>query len=145
MAREPLWECYIDYKCGTGHGIGYILNVHEGPQNIRWRFNPGVKEAVLEEGMIVSDEPGVYIEGSHGIRIENILEIVKEEKNGDGQFMAFRHLTYVPIDLDVIDTQYMEPSDVRKLNAYHAEVYKRLSPYFEGEELEMLKKATRAV
>lgn len=64
MAREPLWECYIDYKCGTGHGIGYILNVHEGPQNIRWRFNPGVKEAVLEEGMIVSDEPGVYIEGS---------------------------------------------------------------------------------
>lgn len=145
MAREPLWECYIDYKCGTGHGIGYILNVHEGPQNIRWRFNPGVKEAVLEEGMIVSDEPGVYIEGSHGIRIENILEVVKEEKNGDGQFMAFRHLTYVPVDLDVIDTQYMESSDVRKLNAYHAEVYKRLSPYFEGEELEMLKKATRAV
>ena len=145
MAREPLWECYIDYKCGTGHGIGYILNVHEGPQNIRWRFNPGVKEAVLEEGMIVSDEPGVYIEGSHGIRTENILEIVKETKNGDGQFMGFRHLTYVPIDLDAIDTQYMEPSDVRKLNDYHAEVYRRLEPYFEGEEKEMLKAATRAV
>ena len=145
MAREPLWECYIDYKCGTGHGIGYILNVHEGPQNIRWRFNPGVKEAVLEEGMIVSDEPGVYIEGSHGIRTENILEIVKETKNGDGQFMGFRHLTYVPIDLDAIDTQYMEPSDVRKLNDYHAEVYRRLEPYFEGEEKEMLKAATRVV
>lgn len=145
MAREPLWECYIDYKCGTGHGIGYILNVHEGPQNIRWRFNPGVKEAVLEEGMIVSDEPGVYIEGSHGIRTENILEIVKETKNGDGQFMGFRHLTYVPIDLDAIDTQYMEPSDVCKLNAYHEEVYRRLEPYFEGEEKEMLKAATRAV
>jgi len=145
MAREPLWECYIDYKCGTGHGIGYILNVHEGPQNIRWRFNPGNVEAVLEEGMIVSDEPGVYIEGSHGIRIENILEVVHEEKNGDGQFMGFRHLTYVPIDLDAIDTQYMEESDVRKLNDYHAEVYKRLAPYFEGEELEMLKNATRAV
>ncbi len=145
MAREPLWECYIDYKCGTGHGIGYILNVHEGPQNIRWRFNPGVKEAILEEGMIVSDEPGVYIEGSHGIRTENILEIVKETKNGDGQFMGFRHLTFVPIDLDAIDTQYMEPSDVRKLNAYHAEVYQRLEPFFEGEEKEMLKKATRSV
>lgn len=145
MAREPLWECYIDYKCGTGHGIGYILNVHEGPQNIRWRFNPGVKEAVLEEGMIVSDEPGVYIEGSHGIRTENILEIVKETKNGDGQFMGFRHLTFVPIDLDAIDTQYMEPSDVRKLNAYHAEVFKRLEPFFEGDEKKMLKKATRAV
>lgn len=145
MAREPLWECYIDYKCGTGHGIGYILNVHEGPQNIRWRFNPGVKEAILEEGMIVSDEPGVYIEGSHGIRTENILEVVKEEKNGDGQFMGFRHLTYVPIDLDAIDPEYMEPADIRKLNAYHAEVYKRLSPYFEGEELETLKHATRAI
>lgn len=145
MAREPLWECYIDYKCGTGHGIGYILNVHEGPQSIRWRFNPGNVEATLENGMIVSDEPGVYIEGSHGIRIENILEVVNEEKNGDGQFMGFRHLTYVPIDLDAIDTQYMEESDVRKLNAYHAEVYKRLAPYFEGEELEMLKNATRAV
>ena len=145
MAREPLWECYIDYKCGTGHGIGYILNVHEGPQNIRWRFNPGVKEAILEEGMIVSDEPGVYIEGSHGIRTENILEIVKETKNGDGQFMGFRHLTFVPIDLDAIDTQYMEPSDVRKLNAYHAEVYQKLEPFFEGEEKEMLKKATRSV
>ena len=145
MAREPLWECYIDYKCGTGHGIGYILNVHEGPQNIRWRFNPGVKEAILEEGMIISDEPGVYIEGSHGIRTENILEIVKETKNGDGQFMGFRHLTFVPIDLDAIDTQYMEPSDVCKLNAYHAEVYKRLEPFFDGEEKEMLKKATRSV
>lgn len=145
MAREPLWECYIDYKCGTGHGIGYILNVHEGPQNIRWRYNPGVTEAVLEEGMIVSDEPGVYIEGSHGIRTENILEIVKETKNGDGQFMGFRHLTFVPIDLDAIDVRYMEASDVRRLNAYHEEVYQRLEPFFTGEEKEMLKTATRAI
>lgn len=145
MARQPLWECYIDYKHGTGHGIGYILNVHEGPQNIRWRYNSDMTEALLEEGMIVSDEPGVYIEGSHGIRTENILEIVKEAKNDDGQFMGFRHLTFVPIDLDAIDTKYMEESDVRKLNAYHEEVYKKLEVYFEGEELEMLKEATRAV
>lgn len=145
IARQPLWDCYIDYKCGTGHGIGYILNVHEGPQNIRWRYNPGMNEALLEEGMIVSDEPGVYIEGSHGIRTENILEIVKEEKNGDGQFMGFRHLTFVPIDLDAIDTKYMEASDVSKLNAYHEVVYSKLNPYFEGEELEMLKEATRAI
>ena len=143
MARQPLWECYIDYKCGTGHGIGYILNVHEGPQNIRWRYNPDTTEAVLEEGMIVSDEPGVYVAGSHGIRIENILEIVNEVKNGDGQFMGFRHLTYVPIDLDAIDTKYMEPSDIRKLNDYHELVYKKLEPYFEGEEREMLMQATR--
>lgn len=145
MAREPLWECYIDYKCGTGHGIGYILNVHEGPQNIRWRFAPGQKEAILEEGMIVSDEPGVYIAESHGIRTENILEIVNEVKNGDGQFMGFKHLTFVPIDLDAIDVQYMEPADVRKLNTYHQEVYARLAPYFEGEELALLKIATRSI
>ncbi len=143
MARQPLWECYIDYKCGTGHGIGYILNVHEGPHNIRWRYNPDTTEAILEEGMIVSDEPGVYVAGSHGIRIENILEIVNEVKNGDGQFMGFRHLTYVPIDLDAIDTKYMEPSDISELNAYHELVYKKLEPYFEGEEREMLLQATR--
>ena len=143
LAREPLWECYIDYKCGTGHGIGYILNVHEAPPNIRWRYNPGTKEDTLEAGMIVSDEPGVYIEGSHGIRIENILEIVNEEKNGDGQFMGFRHLTYVPIDLDAIDTRFMEPRDVERLNAYHAEVYRRLEPYFEGEEKSLLMESTR--
>ncbi|MBE5876361.1 MAG: aminopeptidase P family protein [Lachnospiraceae bacterium] len=143
LAREPLWECYIDYKCGTGHGIGYILNVHEAPPNIRWRYNPGTKEDILEAGMIVSDEPGVYIEGSHGIRIENILEIVNEEKNGDGQFMGFRHLTYVPIDLDAIDTRYMEPRDVERLNAYHEEVYRRLEPYFEGEEKLLLRESTR--
>lgn len=145
MARLPLWECYIDYKCGTGHGIGYILNVHEGPQSIRWKYVADLGETLLEKGMIVSDEPGVYIEGSHGIRTENVLEVVNEVKNGDGQFMGFRHLTYVPIDLDAIDTSYMEASDVKKLNDYHALVYEKLAPHFEGEELELLKEATRAV
>lgn len=145
MARQPLWECYMDYKCGTGHGIGYILNVHEGPHSVRCQYNAKITETELAAGMIVSDEPGVYIKGSHGIRIENILEIVNEVKNSDGQFMGFRHLTYVPIDLDAIDTQYMEPSDLCRLNAYHRSVYEKLSPYFEGKELEMLQKATRAV
>lgn len=145
MARLPLWECYIDYKCGTGHGIGYILNVHEGPQSIRWKYVADFGETLLEKGMIVSDEPGVYIEGSHGIRTENVLEVVNEVKNGDGQFMGFRHLTYVPIDLDAIDTAYMEASDIKKLNDYHALVYEKLAPCFEGEELEQLKAATRAI
>lgn len=145
IARQPLWECGIDYKHGTGHGIGYILNVHEGPQNIRWQYKPEHKEAVLEEGMIVSDEPGVYVKGSHGIRTENILEVVKEQKNEYGQFMAFRHLTYVPIDLDAVDTKYMELSDIERLNAYHRKVYEKLLPYFEGDELEQLKHATREI
>ncbi len=145
MARQPLWECYIDYKCGTGHGIGYILNVHEGPHSVRCQYNAKITETELAAGMIVSDEPGVYIKGSHGIRIENILEIVNEVKNSDGQFMGFRHLTYVPIDLDAVDTKYMELSDIKRLNDYHALVYQKLEPYFEGAEKEKLKAATRAV
>lgn len=145
IAREPLWECGLDYKHGTGHGIGYILNVHEGPHSLRWQYRKDLPETVLEEGMIVSDEPGMYVKGSHGIRTENILEIVKKDKNEYGQFMGFRHLTYVPIDLDAIDTGYMEPSDIRKLNAYHREVYCRLAPHFAGAELEKLKHATRDV
>lgn len=145
IAREPLWKCGLDYKHGTGHGIGYILNVHEGPHSIRWQYKPEQKETVFEEGMIVSDEPGIYIPDSHGIRTENILEVVKEQKNEYGQFMGFRHLTYVPIDLDAIDINYMEVSDIEKLNAYHKAVYEKLSPHFEGAELEQLKHATRFV
>lgn len=146
IARQPLWDCGMDYKHGTGHGIGYILNVHEGPHRISWQYRPELGgETVLEEGMIVSDEPGMYVQDSHGIRTENILEVVKEDKNEYGQFMGFRHLTYVPIDLDAVDTKYMEPSDIRKLNAYHEEVYTRLAPYFAGEELEKLKNVTKSL
>lgn len=145
IARQPLWECGLDYKHGTGHGIGYILNVHEGPHSIRWQYKPENKETVFEEGMIISDEPGVYVADSHGIRTENILEVVKKQKNEYGQFMGFRHLTYVPIDLDAIDTNYMEASDIEKLNAYHKTVYEKLAPHFAGAELEQLKQATRAV
>lgn len=145
IARQPLWECGLDYKHGTGHGIGYILDVHEGPHSLRWQYKPELAETEFEEGMIVSDEPGIYVKDSHGIRTENILETVKETKNEYGQFMGFRHLTYVPIDLDAIDLQYMEPSDIERLNAYHAKVFEKLSPYFEGIELEKLKSATRAV
>lgn len=145
IARGPLWECGLDYKHGTGHGIGYILNVHEGPHGLSWQYRPEIPEIKLEEGMIVSDEPGMYVQDSHGIRTENIVEVVKEDKNEYGQFMGFRHLTYVPIDLDAIDTQYMEPSDIRKLNAYHESVYRKLAPYFGGEALETLKNATRTL
>lgn len=145
IARQPLWDCGLDYKHGTGHGIGFILNVHEGPHSIRWQYKPERGETILEAGMIISDEPGIYIPDSHGIRTENIVEIVKGEKNQYGQFMEFRQLTYVPIDLDAVDIQYMEPSDVNLLNEYHAQVFKKLAPYFDGAELEMLKTATRAL
>ena len=145
-ARRPLWDIGIDYNHGTGHGIGYILNVHEGPHSLRWRYAQGVDEAILEAGMIVSDEPGVYIEGSHGIRIENIIEVVNREENEYGQFLGFEHLTYVPIDLEAIDTSVMKPENIQLLNRYHQMVYEKISPYIKDEEIKAwLKEATRAL
>jgi len=145
LARQPLWNMGIDYKCGTGHGIGYILNVHEGPQNIRWKFVEGMTEAVIEAGMDVSNEPGVYIEGSHGIRIENIMVAKNDVKNGDGQFMSFDTLTYAPIDLEAIDVKYMTAENRAFLNEYHKQVFEKVSPYLNVEEQEWLKEATRVV
>ncbi len=145
LAREPLWEIGLDYKCGTGHGVGYILNVHEGPQGIRWRFNPGMTEAVIEAGMDVTNEPGVYVEGSHGIRIENVMVARNGEKNEYGQFMYFDTLTWAPIDLEAIDPEYLSPKQKEYLNAYHKTVYKKVSPYLPEEERAWLKEATREV
>lgn len=142
LARKPLWEMGIDYKCGTGHGVGYILNVHEGPQGIRWRYAEGVSETVLKEGMTVTDEPGVYIEGSHGIRIENVLVVRKCEKNSDGQFMYFENLTFVPIDRLALDKRYLSEESIRKIDDYHREVYKKISPFLTDAQAEWLKKET---
>lgn len=145
-AREPLWEKELDFKHGTGHGVGYVLNVHEGPNGFRWRQvaerNDG---GVLEEGMITTDEPGVYLEGKFGIRTENELVCCKGVKNEYGQFMYFENITYVPIDLDAIDPDLMTSVEKNRLNEYHKRVYEVVSPYLEGDELEFLKKYTRAI
>ncbi|MCR5715868.1 MAG: aminopeptidase P family protein [Lachnospiraceae bacterium] len=143
LAREPLWELGIDYKCGTGHGIGYILNVHEGPHNIRWKAGAHNPDAVLEAGMIVSDEPGVYIAGSHGIRIENILEVRKDVHNGDGQFMSFGMLTYAPLEREALDKQYLTEKDIERINAYHAATYEKVKKYLNAEEAAWLYEVTR--
>ena len=144
LARGPLWQLGLDYKCGTGHGVGYLLNVHEGPNAFRWKMTQGVEStAVLEEGMVTTDEPGVYLEGEYGIRIENELLCRKGVKNEYGQFMEFEPLTLVPIDLDGIDVQYMMESEIDALNQYHQLVFDRLSPYFDGEELDALRYYTR--
>lgn len=146
LARGPLWELGIDYKCGTGHGVGYLLNVHEAPNGFRWRIVPERNDScVLEEGMVTTDEPGVYIEGSHGIRIENELVCRKAEKNEYGQFMDFETITYAPIDLDAIDPSLMSKREVKMLNDYHAMVYEKLSPYMTEEENIWLKKYTRSI
>lgn len=146
LARGPLWDMGIDYKCGTGHGVGYVLNVHEGPNGFRWRVVPERHDnGTLEEGMITTDEPGVYLEGKYGIRTENELVCHKAEKNEYGQFMCFENITYAPIDLDAIDPDELTWREKKLLNDYHALVYKTLSPYMTEEENEWLKKYTRAV
>lgn len=145
-AREVLWEHGLDYKHGTGHGVGNILNVHEGPQSFRWKLLPDAgKPAVFEEGMITSDEPGIYLENQYGIRIENEILCRKGEENEYGQFMYFEDLTFVPIDLDGVELSQMSELDKERLNDYHAAVFEKLKPYFEGEELTWLRHVTRAV
>lgn len=146
LARGPLWNLGIDYRCGTGHGVGYLLNVHEAPNGFRWKHVPERNDqAILEAGMVTTDEPGVYIEGSHGIRIENELICKKAEENEYGQFMNFEMLTYVPIDLDGIDKRYLSSIDIEQLNRYHQMVYEKVSPYLNSEEREWLQSYTREI
>lgn len=146
LARGPLWDEDMDYQCGTGHGVGHLSNVHEAPNGFRWRIVPERNDScVLEEGMIQSDEPGVYKEGEFGIRHENELLVVKGTKNFYGQFMHFEPLTFVPFDLDGIDTSKMTQDEIEWLNAYHAQVYDTLQPYLNDEEKDWLKNATRAL
>ena len=142
LARQPLWSTFVDYKCGTGHGIGYLLGVHEGPQNIRWRFSEGMAEVPLEVGMIVSDEPGVYIEGQYGIRIETILEVVEAARNGDGRFLRFAPLTLVPLDPALLDPAWLTPQTKEVLNRYHARVYDEIGPLLNEEERAWLRTQT---
>ena len=144
LARQPIWNMALDYKCGTGHGVGYILNVHEGPQSLRWRFTEGQTESVIEAGMDVTNEPGIYIEGSHGIRIENVMVAENDTKNEYGQFMHFKTLTWVPIDMEAIDEKYLTETQRAFLYGYQREVYEKVSPFLSEEEKEWLRKETRA-
>ena len=146
LARGPLWDEDMDYQCGTGHGVGHLSNVHEAPNGFRWRIVPERNDScVLEEGMIQSDEPGVYKEGEFGIRHENELLVVKGTNNFYGQFMHFEPLTFVPFDLDGIDRSKMTQDEIEWLNAYHAQVYDTLQPYLNDEEKDWLKNATCAL
>lgn len=146
IARGPLWQRGLDYNHGTGHGVGYLLSVHEPPNGIRWKQVPErIDSGTLEEGMITSDEPGLYFEGKYGIRTENLLLCHKGEKNEYGQFMKFESLTCVPIDLDGIDPAYLELSDLEYLNNYHETVYHTLAPHLSAEEREWLKEYTKPV
>ena len=141
LARGPLWQYGIDYKCGTGHGVGFFLNVHEGPQGIRPRGN----DVPLEPGMILTNEPGVYKEGKFGIRTENTLLVVKDETTESGEFYRFETISYCPIDLDGVKVKLLNPEEKLWLNRYHRIVYEKLSPYLNKEEKEFLKYETREI
>ena len=145
LARGPLWELGEDYNHGTGHGVGYLLNVHEGPNSFRWKNLPGNPAPVLEEGMITSDEPGYYLENEFGIRHENLVLCKKAEKTSFGQFMCFEPLTMVPFDLEGINPEEMTERERKFLNDYHQKVYTTISPYLDEEEKEWLKQATREI
>ena len=146
LARGTLWEEGIDYKCGTGHGIGFVLNVHEGPNGFRWKVREGIDDTcILEEGMVTTNEPGVYVENSHGIRIENEIVVRKAEKNEYGQFMDFEVITFAPIDLDAIDESLLLKDERVYLNNYHKQVYDKIAPYLNEEEKQWLKIYTREI
>lgn len=146
LARRPMWNMGIDYKCGTGHGVGFVGAIHEAPNGFRWRIIPErFDSAVLEEGMLTTNEPGIYIEGSHGIRIENELIVRKAEKNEYGQFMEFEVVTFAPIDLDAIDINEMNREEKEYLNYYHKLVYDKVSPFLNDEERQWLKEYTKEV
>ncbi|WP_195988131.1 aminopeptidase P family protein [Clostridium sp. D53t1_180928_C8] len=141
LARGPLWEKGLDYKCGTGHGVGFFLNVHEGPQGIR----PNGNTVPLEPGMILTNEPGIYKEGKFGIRIENIMVVVREESNDCGEFYRFETISYCPIDLNGVDVALLNNDEKEWLNNYHKKVYEKLSPYLNNDEKDLLKIETREI
>ena len=145
LARGPMWEMGIDYRCGTGHGVGHYSGVHESPNNFRWLYGPGRHDCELVPGMITTDEPGIYLEDKYGIRLENELLCVKDEENEYGQFLKFENITFAPIDLDGIDPSCMSFKELEYLNEYHREVYEVLSPYLDEEEKAWLKEYTRPV
>lgn len=146
VARKPLWSKGLDYNHGTGHGVGYLLNVHEGPNSFRWRQNEGpIQSPVLEEGMVTSNEPGFYLKDKYGIRHENLVLCLKDYKNEYGQFMKFETLTKVPFDVEGIDASLMNEEQIMALNEYHRDVYETIAPYLEEEEKEWLREATRKI
>lgn len=142
LARKPLWDYGIDYKCGTGHGLGFFLNVHEGPQAIR----PMGNSTELEPGMVVTNEPGVYKEGRYGIRTENTIIVEKDLVSEEfGEFYKFRTMSYCPIDLEGVNVEMLSLQEKTWLNDYHKMVFEKLSPYLNEEEKEFLKYETRRI
>lgn len=141
LARECMWREGYNYLHGTGHGVGSYLSVHEGPHQIRMEWKP----TPLRAGMTVTDEPGLYLSGKFGVRIENTLLIKDYQTTEFGKFLQMESLTLCPIDLTPVDFSMLQPEEIEWLDTYHRDVFEKLSPYFEGEDLEWLREATRPV
>ena len=143
LARAPLWAMGLDYGHGTGHGVGYLLNVHEGPVAIRPRSTPN--DIPLEVGMVISNEPGLYLEGRYGIRLENLLLCVPMGESTYGTFLGFEPLTLVPFDRDAVDPAQLTPQEALLLDAYHKTVLDLISPHLNPAERAWLEAATRPI
>ena len=143
LTRGPLWKYGLDYNHGTGHGVGYLLNVHEGPNRIHWNGKTGF--AVIEPGMLTSDEPGMYLEGEYGIRTENLILCKEAVENEYGRFLEFETVTLAPIDQEAIELSLMMPEEIEWLNQYHEKVWETLSPLLDPEEADWLKEACRRI
>ncbi len=146
ISRQSLWKYGLDYRHGTGHGVGFALNVHEGPQVLSY-YAPVTEHTRLREGMIISNEPGLYHAGQYGIRIENLVvnQLKALDDHSYGDFLEFETLTLCPIHLDPIDLTLLDESEKNWLNQYHQTVYEKLSPALDGEVLNWLKENTRAI
>lgn len=135
FAREMVYKYNLDYRCGTGHGVGHFLNVHEGPNGFRPKDRPGSNAmCAFEPGMITTDEPGIYIENSHGVRHENELLCVETANNEYGQFLRFEPITMVPFDLDGLDLNLLSNHEIEQINEYHQLVFDTIAPYLTSEE-----------
>ncbi len=143
-ARSVFWKERVNFNHGTGHGVGYLLNVHEPPVSFRWKEGR-TPAPTLEKNMIITDEPGIYIENSHGIRLENELLVCEDVKNRYGQFMHFEPLTFVPIDLDALLPDRMNEEERQMLNDYHRQVYEKVAPFLTLEEQKWLRNYTRPI
>ena len=141
LARQPIWRHRMNYLHGTGHGVGSFLNVHEGPHSIRMEDNP----VTLQTGMVVTDEPGIYKAGSHGVRTENILLVVPAGEGMFGNYLQFETVTLCPIDKRPIIKELLSDEEIDWLNQYHAKVYEKLSPYLDKAEQDWLRTATTAL
>ncbi|HLS18094.1 MAG TPA: aminopeptidase P family protein [Paenalcaligenes sp.] len=145
IARLPLWQAHLDYGHGTGHGVGYFLNVHEGPQNISWRQRPGRAAVALAPGMVTSNEPALYREGQWGIRIENLILTQKATENEFGDFYRFETLTLCPIDVRCVEVALLNTQERRWLNDYHARVREELAPHLNQDALQWLLARTEPI